>query len=83
MNRNDEFAPDLPLDERRSARASRACAACRARKQRCIPSSNDVQSACQRCNRHAMLCSFETQPSHQELPGPSRLAEMVVELQQR
>ncbi|KAF2003887.1 hypothetical protein P154DRAFT_572721 [Amniculicola lignicola CBS 123094] len=69
----------------RSARASRACAACRARKQRCIPSPSDTQGACQRCARHAMPCSFETQPipANQDDPGPSRLAQMIVELQQR
>lgn len=74
------------VSERRSVRANRACATCRVRKQRCIPSSTDnLQSACQRCARHAMPCSFETQSSdaRQEFPSPSNLAQMVVELQQR
>ncbi|KAF1968127.1 hypothetical protein BU23DRAFT_270431 [Bimuria novae-zelandiae CBS 107.79] len=83
MDRGDGSTNEAHVAEHRSVRANRICASCRVWKQRCMPSSNDAQSACQRCARHAMPCSFETQPLDPELPGPSKLAQMVVELQQR
>ncbi|KAH8682142.1 hypothetical protein BX600DRAFT_447839 [Xylariales sp. PMI_506] len=80
-------AADVRMAERRAARANRACIACRARKQRCIPplNTNQLQAPCQRCMRHGMTCSFETDkpPSVAEELGPSQLAHIVVELQRK
>lgn len=85
MERDIQPAIDHQTAERRSVRANRACAACRVRKQRCILSSTTRQAACERCASHAMPCSFETDPTvaHQDQPGPTKLAQMVVQLQQR
>ncbi|KAL5372389.1 hypothetical protein DPSP01_013555 [Paraphaeosphaeria sporulosa] len=85
MESGDQSVADHQPVERRSVRANRACASCRVRKQRCILSSMTGQTACQRCAHHGMPCSFETEPAdaHQEQPGPTKLAQMVVQLQQR
>ncbi|ETS77307.1 hypothetical protein PFICI_11181 [Pestalotiopsis fici W106-1] len=73
--------------ERRVARANRACITCRARKQRCIPPAVNArpQAPCQRCMRHAITCSFETDrpPTVPEDIGPSQLSHIVIELQRR
>jgi hypothetical protein len=69
-------------------RTARACLHCRARKQRCLPVHDDdgtVQSSCRRCRQLNTICSFEverdTRP--EATPAPSRVAEIVVELQRR
>ncbi|KAJ5081018.1 hypothetical protein N7456_013728 [Penicillium angulare] len=65
-------------------RISRACLQCRARKQRCLPSSlaADLQAPCKRCQKLSITCSFETDrpPSVDVTQSPSRLAQLVVEL---
>ncbi|ORY56910.1 uncharacterized protein BCR38DRAFT_528290 [Pseudomassariella vexata] len=75
------------LAERRISRINRACITCRIRKQRCPPpvSNAPSQAPCQRCVRHGITCSFETDqpPSQQEEPSPTALAQVVVGLQRR
>ncbi|QGA17437.1 hypothetical protein EYB26_005108 [Talaromyces marneffei] len=79
----------LPDDESSSKtrRISRACLQCRARKQRCATASEplNVQAPCQRCQKYEITCSFQTDTAlgPTQNPGPSRVAQLVVELHQK
>ncbi|RAK98738.1 Zn(II)2Cys6 transcription factor [Aspergillus ibericus CBS 121593] len=71
-----------PVKARRTARA---CLQCRARKQRCSPSPEGPQAPCRRCRQQATVCSFQTERAValDDVPGPSRMAQLVVELHQQ
>jgi hypothetical protein len=60
---------------------------CRTRKQRCLPSSatTGLQAPCKRCQQHGITCSFETDqvPGPDVSPSPSRMAQLIVDLQRR
>jgi hypothetical protein len=63
---------------------------CRARKQRCLPVPDDdddgtVQLSCRRCRQLNTTCSFEVERDRRPevTPTPSRVAGIIVELQQR
>ncbi|KAL3455150.1 hypothetical protein BJX64DRAFT_298043 [Aspergillus heterothallicus] len=73
----------IPASSRR--RVARACLQCRARKQRCSPESGALQAPCRRCRHQGITCSFQTQRvvGPEETPGPSRMAQLVVELHQQ
>ncbi|KZF19673.1 hypothetical protein L228DRAFT_285614 [Xylona heveae TC161] len=82
-------SPHSDIDDQptKIRRISRACLQCRARKQRCQPLSSTatLQAPCKRCQHHAITCSFETdQISPPDVaPSPSKMAQLVVDLQQR
>ncbi|ORY35344.1 hypothetical protein BCR39DRAFT_584987 [Naematelia encephala] len=80
----EEISDEPPPKIRRTARA---CLQCRARKQRCLPETEDSspQAACHRCHRLEITCSFETelQAASENLAGPAKLAQIVIDLQKR
>ncbi|PWY83882.1 hypothetical protein BO94DRAFT_625431 [Aspergillus sclerotioniger CBS 115572] len=75
-----EHTIDIPPAKAR--RTTRACLQCRARKQRCSPEPDGPQAPCRRCRQQAITCSFQNQRvvTFEEEPGPSRMAQLVVEL---
>ncbi|PYI03542.1 hypothetical protein BO78DRAFT_193882 [Aspergillus sclerotiicarbonarius CBS 121057] len=77
-----EHPTDTPAKARRTARA---CLQCRARKQRCSPEPDGPQAPCRRCRQQAITCSFQTERvvALEDIPGPSRMAQLVVELHQQ
>ena len=66
----------------KARRTARACLQCRARKQRCSPEPDGPPAPCRRCKQQAITCSFQNARvvAFEEEPGPSRMAQLVVEL---
>ncbi|KAJ6069864.1 transcriptional regulator family: Fungal Specific TF [Penicillium canescens] len=90
MSFNANWQDNPSTDDERPAKArriARACLQCRARKQRCLPSSEEasLQLPCKRCQRLSITCSFETDraPTLDVAQSPSSLVQLVIELQNR
>ncbi|KAJ5991208.1 transcriptional regulator family: Fungal Specific TF [Penicillium canescens] len=90
MSFNANWQENPSTDDERPAKArriARACLQCRARKQRCLPSSEEasLQLPCKRCQRLSITCSFETDraPTLDVAQSPSSLVQLVIELQNR